>query len=286
MATSYYLLLLLLIAASASLPANCNLSKHHYRSSCPQALSIVQAGVKAAVKNETRTAASLLRLHFYDCFGCDGPLMLDDTASFISEKPQFVSIIQVEDILAIAARDSVVDVSAKYSLDEKLVVSPSYASISWQLQLGGPSWKVRLERRDSTTVSRTAANTSIRRPTSNLSALISSFSAQGLSLKHIVALTGAHTIGLARCTTFRENIYNGWNIDISFTESLLQICPASGNDNQELFNGNSADSLVKGYADDISVFVKDFARATIKMGNISALTGSAGQIRINCRKVN
>ncbi|KAH9767388.1 peroxidase 52 [Citrus sinensis] len=283
MATSYYLLLLLLIAASASLPANCNLSKHHYRSSCPQALSIVQAGVKAAVKNETRTAASLLRLHFYDCFGCDGPLMLDDTASFIRfnvvddikanmEKKACPCVVSCADILAIAARDSVVD-------------------------LGGPSWKVRLERRDSTTVSRTAANTSIRRPTSNLSALISSFSAQGLSLKHIVALTG-----LARRTTFRENIYNGWNIDISFTESLLQICPASGNDSalanidlqtptflhsdQELFNGNSADSLVKGYADDISVFVKDFARATIKMGNISALTGSAGQIRINCRKVN
>lgn len=139
--------------------------------------------------------------------------MLDDTASFISEKPQFLTIIQVEgsmwlmilkliwkkacpgvvscaDILAIAARDSVVDVSAKYSLDEKQVVSPSYALISWQLQLGGPSWKVRLERRDSTTVSRTTANTSIRRPTSNLSALISSFSAQGLSLKYMVALAG------------------------------------------------------------------------------------------------
>ncbi|KAK9189627.1 hypothetical protein WN943_018225 [Citrus x changshan-huyou] len=153
MATSYYLVLLLLIAASASLPANCNLSKHHYRSSCPQALSIVQAGVKAA--------------------------------------------------------------------------------------LGGPSWKVRLERRDSTTVSRTAANTSIRRPTSNLSVLISNF---------MGSLIEAH--------------------------------------GQELFNGNSANSLVKRYADDISVFVKDFPRATIMMGNISPLTGSAGQIRINCRKVN
>lgn len=106
------------------------------------------------------------------------------------EKKACPCVVSCADILAIAARDSVVDVSAKYSLDEKLVVSPSNASISWQLQLGGPSWKVRLERRDSTTVSRTAANTSIRRPTSNLSALISSFSAQGLSLKHIVALTG------------------------------------------------------------------------------------------------
>ncbi|GAY40551.1 hypothetical protein CUMW_052820 [Citrus unshiu] len=248
MATSYYLVLLLLIAASASLPANCNLSKHHYRSSCPEALSIVQAGVKAAVKNETRTAASLLRLHFYDCFGCDGSLMLDDTASFIS-------VVSWADILAIATRDSVVD-------------------------LGGPSWKVRLERRDSTTVSRTAANTSIRRPTSNLSALISNF------MGSLIEAHGAHTIGLARCTTFREHIYNGWNIGISFTESLRQICPASGNGSQELFNGNSANSLVKRYADDISVFVKDFPRATIKMGNISPLTGSAGQIRINCRKVN
>lgn len=127
-------------------------------------------------------------------------------------------------------------------------------------------------------------------------------------------MAGAHTIGLARCTTFREHIYNGWNIGISFTESLRQICPASGNGSalasiylqpvliiyttricwmkrvlhsgQELFNGNSANSLVKRYADDISVFVKDFPRATIKMGNISPLTGSAGQIRINCRKVN
>ncbi|KDO44872.1 hypothetical protein CISIN_1g037153mg, partial [Citrus sinensis] len=239
---------------------NCNLSKHHYRSSCPQALSIVQAGVKAAVKNETRTAASLLRLHFYDCFGCDGSLMLDDTASFISEKPQACpGVVSWADILAIATRDSVVD-------------------------LGGPSWKVRLERRDSTTVSRTAANTSIRRPTSNLSALISNF------MGSLIEAHGAHTIGLARCTTFREHIYNGWNIGISFTESLRQICPASGNgilhSGQELFNGNSANSLVKRYADDISVFVKDFPRATIKMGNISPLTGSAGQIRINCRKVN
>ncbi|KAH9702759.1 peroxidase 2 [Citrus sinensis] len=167
MATSYYLVLLLLIAASASLPANCNLSKHHYRSSCPEALSIVQAGVKAAVKNETRTAASLLRLHFYDCFV--------NACNFKSLHTCSHLFVFALDILAIATRDSVVDVSAKYSLDEKLVVSPSYASISWQLQLGGPSWKVRLERRDSTTVSRTAANTSIRRPTSNLSALISNF---------------------------------------------------------------------------------------------------------------
>ncbi|KDO60613.1 hypothetical protein CISIN_1g020951mg [Citrus sinensis] len=186
-----------------------------------------------------------------------------------------------------------------------------------QLQFGGPSWKVRLGRRDSTTASRAAANTSIPPPTSNLSALISSFSAQGLSLKNMVALAGGHTVGKARCTSFRGHIYNDSNIDTSFARSLQQRCPRRGNDNvlanldrqtptcfdnlyyknllnkkgllhsdQELFNGNSADFLVKRYAASISVFFKDFARGMIKMGNIKPLTGSAGQIRINCRKIN
>ncbi|KAF8403465.1 hypothetical protein HHK36_011569 [Tetracentron sinense] len=102
----------------------------------------------------------------------------------------------------------------------------------WNLQLGGPSWTVGLGRRDSTSASRSVGNTSIPTPTSKLSALVSSFSAQGLSLKDMVALLGSHTIGLARCTTFRGRIYNDSNIDASFAESLQNRCPTSGNDNK------------------------------------------------------
>ncbi|KAH9664415.1 peroxidase [Citrus sinensis] len=317
-ATSYYFLLLILTFVTATLDqANSQLSTNYYKSTCPKALSIVRAGIIAAIKNETRVGASLLRLHFHDCFvnGCDGSVLLDDTANFIGEKTAVPNnnsargfnvvdqikanlekacprVVSCADILAIAARDSVV-------------------------VFGGPSWKVRLGRRDSTTASRAAANTSIPPPTSNLSALISSFSAQGLSLKNMVALAGGHTVGKARCTSFRGHIYNDSNIDTSFARSLQQRCPRRGNDNvlanldrqtptcfdnlyyknllnkkgllhsdQELFNGNSADFLVKRYAASISVFFKDFARGMIKMGNIKPLTGSAGQIRINCRKIN
>lgn len=130
-------------------------------------------------------------------------------------------------------------------------------------------------------------------------------------------MPGSHTIGLARCTTFRPHIYNDSNIDASFAKALQRKCPISGNDNvhqpldfqtptsfdnlyfdhllkmkgllrsdQELFNGTSADSLVKQYAADTSKFFKQFAKSMIKMGNIKPLTGSSGQIRINCRKVN
>ncbi|MBA0664985.1 hypothetical protein Goklo_004913 [Gossypium klotzschianum] len=277
-----------------------------------------KAEVAAAIKNETRIGASLLRLHFHDCFvnGCDGSVLLDDNSTFIGEKTAVPNnnsargfnvvdnikarlekacpgVVSCADILAIAARDSVV-------------------------RLGGPSWKVRLGRRDSTSASRSAANASIPPPTSNLSALISSFSAQGLSIKNLVALSGAHTIGLARCTSFRSHIYNDSNIDRSFANSLRRICPRSGNDSvlapldrqtstcfdnlyyknllekkgllhsdQEIFNGSSlTDGLVKMYAADTSLLFKEFAKSMIKMGNIKPLTGNAGEIRINCRKAN
>ena len=64
----------------------------------------------------------------------------------------------------------------------------------YHLQLGGPSWKVKLGRRDSITASRAAANNSIPGPNLNISALLSRFAAQGLSLKDLVALSGKETL--------------------------------------------------------------------------------------------
>ncbi|OMP11809.1 Plant peroxidase [Corchorus olitorius] len=315
MACYYHLIFLILIVATYQ--SNGQLSPDYYSSTCPQALHIVKKAIAAAIKHETRMGASLLRFHAHDCLvnGCDGSVLLDDNATFIGEKTaasnnnsargfNVVDVIKAQleqtcpgvvscaDILAIAARDSVV-------------------------QLGGPSWKVRLGRRDSTTASRSVANTSIPPPTSNLSALISSFIAQGLSIKDLVTLSGSHTIGLARCTSFRGHIYSESNIDPSFANSLQSTCPRSGNDSvlasldlqsptsfdnlyyknllnkkgllhsdQELFNGSSTDFFVKRYATNTSLFFQEFAKSMIKMGNIKPLRGSAGEIRINCRKVN
>nr|AGF25269.1 peroxidase 2 [Pyrus communis] len=318
MASNYHLFLLIFVFAGAFLESNCKLTQNFYKSKCPKALSIVQEGVIAAIKKETRVGASLLRLHFHDCFvnGCDASVLLDDTSSFVGEKtaaPNKNSIrgfevvdrikaklekacpgvVSCADLLALAARDSTV-------------------------HLGGPSWKVGLGRRDSTTASRSAANTSIPPPTSNVSALISSFSAHGLSLRDLVALSGSHTIGLARCTSFRSRIYNDSAINATFASSLHRICPRSGNNNnlarldlqtpthfdnlyyknllkkkgllhsdQELFNGTtSTGALVKIYASNTFTFFKDFAVAMVKMGNIDPLTGRQGEIRTNCRKVN
>jgi len=130
---------------------------------------------------------------------------------------------------------------------------------------------------------------------------------------------GAHTIGQARCTSFRARIYNETNIDSSFAQTRRSKCPrttGSGDNNlapldiqtstrfdnnyyknllqkrgllhsdQQLFNGGSTDSVVRSYSNSQSNFNSDFVAAIIKMGDIKPLTGSKGEIRKNCRKRN
>lgn len=132
-----------------------------------------------------------------------------------------------------------------------------------------------------------------------------------------IVVAGAHTIGQARCTVFRSRIYNETNIDASFATSLKAKCPSSGGDDnlapfdittpkafdnayfknllsqkgllhsdQQLFNGGSTDSQVRAYSSNPKLFSTDFANAMVKMGNLSPLTGTSGQIRANCRKAN
>jgi peroxidase len=48
--------------------SSAQLSSTFYAKSCPKALSTIRSAVNAAVNQEKRMAASLLRLHFHDCF--------------------------------------------------------------------------------------------------------------------------------------------------------------------------------------------------------------------------
>ncbi|XP_010041557.1 cationic peroxidase 1-like [Eucalyptus grandis] len=310
--TAFLLLLSFLLGT-----ASAQLSSTFYSTSCPSALSTIKSAVSSAVKSEARMGASLLRLHFHDCFvnGCDASVLLDDTANFTGEKnatpnanslrgfdvidtikSQLESacpgVVSCADLLTVAARDSVV-------------------------ALGGPSWTVPLGRRDSTTASQSAANSNIPAPTLNLSGLITAFSNKGFTTKEMVALSGSHTIGQARCTSFRARLYNENNINTTFATSLKANCPSSGGDNnlspldttsptsfdnayfknlqiqegllhsdQQLFSGGSTDAQVNAYSSNSATFMTDFANAMVKMGNLSPLTGSSGQIRKNCRNVN
>ncbi|KAH9309325.1 hypothetical protein KI387_037236 [Taxus chinensis] len=319
-------LMLIMTAAVAVGHSNTLLSTDFYYHSCPNVLSIVESVVVQAVQREARMAASLLRLHFHDCFvqGCDGSVLLNDTPTFRGEKtagPNNNSlrgfdvvdeikaqlekacpgIVSCADILAIAAKDSVV-------------------------LSGGPEWSVMLGRRDSRSASFSGTNQDIPAPNSTLQTLITKFKRQGLNQVDLVALSGGHTIGQSRCTSFRQSLYGKLDssVEQSYSTELKSRCPRSGGDNvlsaldvvsptkfdnhyyknlemlkglltsdEELIHAEQKGApnhltraIVSAYALNEEEFFEQFAKSMVKMGNIKPLVGSKGEIRNNCARIN
>ncbi|KAL6963355.1 peroxidase [Sarracenia purpurea var. burkii] len=302
-----------------------SLTSDFYSATCPNLLSVVRKEVQNAMKAETRMAASLLRLHFHDCFvnGCDGSVLLDGSDGEKFALPNLNSargfgvvdsiktavesacsgVVSCADILAIAARDSV-------------------------LLSGGLSWKVLLGRRDGLVGNQTGANNGLPSPFDTLDAITAKFAAVGLNLTDVVILSGGHTIGLARCATFSTRLFNfsgtgaaDTTMDTTMVSDLQSLCPVNGDGNntapldrnsvdlfdnhyfQNLINGKgilesdqilfssvgaatTTKSLVQLYGNNLNLFFNDFTNSMIKMGNISPLTGSNGEVRKNCRVVN
>uniref|UniRef100_J3MEV3 Peroxidase n=2 Tax=Oryza brachyantha TaxID=4533 RepID=J3MEV3_ORYBR len=271
----------------------------------------------SAVRNEPRMGASILRLFFHDCFvnGCDGSILLDDTSTFTGEKGAGPNANSARGFEVIDAIKTQVEASCKATVSCADILA--LAARDGVNLLGGPTWSVPLGRKDSRTASQSAANSNLPGPGSSLATLISMFGNQGLSARDMTALSGAHTIGRSQCQFFRSRIYTESNINASFAALRQQTCPRSGGDanlapfdvqtadafdnayyqnlvsqrgllhsDQELFNGGSQDALVRQYSTNPSQFSADFVSAMVKMGNLLPSSGTATEVRLNCRKVN
>jgi peroxidase len=140
-------------------------------------------------------------------------------------------------------------------------------------------------------------------------------------MQDLVLLSGAHTLGFSRCINFRDRLYNeSGTLDASLASSLKSICPLPSGDgdnnlaaldgtpakfdtvyydwllqrkgllhsDQQLYkgDGSGSDGLVKYYSNHPGAFWEDFGGAMLRMGALSPLTGTNGEIRMNCRKVN
>ncbi|XP_077210781.1 peroxidase 72-like [Tasmannia lanceolata] len=325
MAFSMSVILVFSMLFSAPLCYSHYLYPQFYDHSCPKAQEIVQSVVAKAVATEARMAASLLRLHFHDCFvkGCDASLLLDSTGTIISEKRSNPNSNSVRGFDVIDEIKSAIEKECPYTVSCADILA--LAARDSTVLAGGPSWEVPLGRRDSTGASLSGSNNNIPAPNNTLQTIITKFKLQGLDTVDLVALSGSHTIGLSRCTSFRQRLYsqtgNGqpdYTLYQSYAAQLRSSCPRSGGDNnlfpldfvtptkfdndyfkniieakgllssdQILFTkGEKTMKLVKTYAENNELFVNQFAKSMIKMGNISPLTGSGGEIRKNCRRIN
>ncbi|XP_010510594.1 PREDICTED: peroxidase 30 [Camelina sativa] len=296
------------------------LQMNFYAKSCPNAEKIISDHIQKHIHNGPSLAAPLIRMHFHDCFvrGCDGSVLINSTSGNAEKDSQpnltlrgfgFVerikSILEKEcpktvscaDIIALTARDAVV-------------------------ATGGPSWRVPTGRRDGRISNSTEALNNIPPPTSNFTTLQRLFANQGLNLKDLVLLSGAHTIGVSHCSSMNTRLYNfsttvkqDPSLDSEYATILKATKCKSLNDNSTilemdpgsrrsfdlsyyrlvlkrrgLFQSDSAlttNSATLKMINDLvngseQTFYKAFAKSMEKMGRVKVKTGSSGVIRTRC----
>ncbi|CAM0946776.1 unnamed protein product [Alopecurus aequalis] len=332
-----------------------------YDRSCPAAERIVGDYVRQHVQRVPTVAPALLRMHYHDCFvrvrtyvykkcaalkmqilhvstlilydelscwcvrmqGCDASILLNSTGAGAAEKdapPNLTlrgfdlidrvkalveeacpGVVSCADVLALAARDAVT-------------------------AIGGPSWRVPTGRRDGTTSSMQEALRELPSPSMAFPQLAALFARKGLGVRDLVWLSGAHTIGIAHCSSFADRLYgyagaaNGTDppLNAAYVANLRQRkCRMGGQDaavemdpgnfltfdlgyyhavlkHRALLRSDAALTTDAAARADIAhvvasppeVFFQVFARSMARLGAVQVMTGSQGEIRKHCAVVN
>lgn len=185
-----------------------------------------------------------------------------------------------------------------------------------QLSGGRFTWRVPLGRRDGLTSSAADVTGKLPRSTADLATLKSIFAGVGLSTEEMVTLSGAHSVGVASCAQFSNRLGSppDATLDPTYATSLKSQCAAGAGTKvnldlttptrlDEVYYKNlqvrkgllTSDQVLQEEAEtkpmvaqltNLATFNSKFVAAMIKMGNIGVLTGTQGQIRLNCHKFN
>ncbi|RLM55157.1 peroxidase 16-like [Panicum miliaceum] len=314
------------VALTAAWCAAAQLSQSYYASTCPNVETLVRGAVTQKLQETFNAAPGTLRLFFHDCFvrGCDASVLLsgpDDEHSAgadttlspdaldlitrakaaVDGDPQCANKVSCADILALAARD---------------VVS----------QTGGPNYSVELGRLDGKVGTRAVVKHSLPGAGFDLDQLNKLFAANGLTQTDMIALSGGHTIGVTHCDKFVRRLYpfkggrgagGGPPMNLYFLRQMRQTCPLNYSpsafamldavsprkfDNgyyqtlqqmkgllasdQVLFADRRSRATVNYFAANQIAFFDAFVAAMAKLGRVGVKTGSDGEIRRVCTKVN
>lgn len=292
------------------------LSFDFYDDSCPILEHIVEFLVDEAFSKDVGIAPALIRILFHDCFpqGCDASVLLNGTNSELLELPNQTlrptalkliddiraaahaacgPIVSCADIISLATRDALVDA-------------------------GGPSYDVPLGRRDGPAPASSDLVGTLPAPFFDVPTLIKSFGDRGLSVTDLVALSGAHSFGVAHCPAFSDRFTpvpdTNPIIDPKFAATLKAKCakdvPAGTVtqnldvrtpdvfDNKYYFDLIAKQGLFKSdqglivhpatnrtairFSLNQAAFFDQFAKSVVKMSQMDVLTGTQGEIRLRC----
>jgi peroxidase len=263
----------------------------------------------------------LLSLDWTDGFlsmhqGCDASILLDGAQTEKTAGPN-QSVGGYEMIDAIKARleqacPGVVSCADIVALAAREAVSYQFKASLWQVETG---------RRDGS-VSQASNTGALPSPFAGFNVLLQSFANRGLNLTDLVALSGAHTICVASCSSVTPRLYQGNAtsvdplLDSAYAQTLMSTCPnpspAGSTVNLDggtpvkfdssyyvnlqrrqgtlfsdsaLMQNAAAAQMVADLTNPIK-FYAAFSMSMKKMGRVEVLTGGSGQIRKQCRQVN
>ncbi|OEL34617.1 Cationic peroxidase 2 [Dichanthelium oligosanthes] len=308
-----FLCLLLLACTGAA-----GLQVGFYQQSCPDAESIVRNVTWAGAAADPSLAGKLLRVYFHDCFpqGCDASVLLDGRGTEKAAGPN----LSLGGLDVVDAAKAALEVACPGTVSCADVVALA-ARDAVSFQFGRLLWEVETGRRDSC-FSDEADATSLPNPEFVFPILKDSFAKRGLGVADLVALSGAHTLGRTTCMfvsprlyTFRGNGGVDPLIDPGYARELMQQCQSTSSTNRVVMDPGSEFSFDTSYyaavkanrgvlltdsvlmhddeaarlvdeMQDQGKFLAAFEASIRRMGAIGVLTGSAGEIRRNCRVVN
>jgi peroxidase len=188
-------------------------------------------------------------------------------------------------------------------------------------EVGVGYWSLKFGRKDGRQSSKAAADKYVPMGRESVTDLIAFFESNGLNVRDLVVLSGAHTIGKATCAAVKPRICKSKpeTLDGKYGDFLRRKCRHSGDfaeyerveldgetptafDNvyyknlerkmglletdQKLLEDSRTRSFVEEMVREPEEFKHEFAMAMRRLGEVQVLTGDEGEVRHKCSAVN
>ncbi|CAI8603908.1 unnamed protein product [Vicia faba] len=307
--------------------SSAKLNTDYYKKTCPDFEKIVREHIYIKQSSSPATAPGILRMFFHDCItdGCDASILVSSTAY----NPHAERDAELNLSLSGDAFDIIVKIKNALELACPGIVSCSdvvaQATRDLVKMVGGPFYPVRLGRKDSLVSDASRTDESLPTTTMTMDDIIKKFTIKNFTIREMVALTGAHTIGFTHCKEFSNRIFNysktseiDPTLHPKLAAGLRRVCQnytsdpsmAAFNDVRSpgKFDNAFFQNVLKGlglltsdyllavdprtkpivelYAKDERAFFQDFAKAMEKLSVHGVKTGKKGEVRSRCDQFN